>query len=73
MDFGTRRLFRHKKIYRSMDLPFGIARLWSNIEEVSFEYIEARDVVIVRPVRDTSSTATTKAESAEIESAHFSP
>jgi len=72
MDFGTRHLLRHRKVYRSMDLPFGIARLWSNIEKVSFEYVESGDEVIVRPVRDTSSTATTKAKSAEIASAHFS-
>jgi len=53
MDLGTRHLLRHRKIYRSLDLPFGIARLWSNIEEVSFEYVEARNEVIIRPVRGT--------------------
>jgi hypothetical protein len=67
MYFGTRHLFRHKKIYRSLDLPFGIARLWQNIEEVSFEYNEARDEVVVRPVRQASGTqaqakATAKAQ-----------
>jgi len=61
MDFGTRSLLRHKKIYRSMDLPFGIARLWSSIEEVSFEYNEALDQVIVRPVRPVSGTKSAQA------------
>jgi hypothetical protein len=56
MDFGTRHLLRHRKVYRSMDLPFGIARLWSNIEKVSFEYVEGRDEVVIRPVRSMPKT-----------------
>ena len=53
MDFGTRSLLRHRTIYRSLDLPFGIARFWQNIEQVSFEYVEGRDEVVIRPVRST--------------------
>jgi len=74
MDFGERRLLRHRRVYRTINLPFGIARLWSGVEEVSFEYVEARDEVIVRPVRHGASSSTTikaKPDQNHLPSNHF--
>ena len=50
MDFGQRRLLRHRRVYRTLNLPFGIARLWESVETVSIVYNEARDEVAIRPV-----------------------
>ena len=75
MDFGTRRLLRHRTIYRSLYLPFGIARLWSNVEEVSFEYVEGPDEVIIRPVHSKAGArAQTQAtEQAKIDATNHLP
>ena len=59
MDFGQRRLLRHRRIYRTINLPFGIARLWESVETVSIVYNEAREEVVIRPALGRQKTINT--------------
>lgn len=56
----TRKLLRHKEVYRTINLPCYISERWVNFDEIHIVYDEAANRVTIAPVRPVSGTQVKK-------------
>ena len=57
----TRKLLRHKEVYRTINLPCYISERWVNFDEIHIVYDEAANRVTIAPVRPVSGTKSAQA------------
>lgn len=46
----TRRLLRHRQVYRTMNLPFYISQRWESVDEIRVVYDEQNNEVTIQPL-----------------------
>ena len=67
----TRRLLRHKEVYRTINLPFYISQRLIDVDEIQILYDEVTNRITIVPLRDGSKTTTKAKAEAESLKDHF--